>query len=135
MRESVKLAREIFSQPAFDEYRADELEPGSEVDTDEAIDNFVRQKSDSSYHPSCTCKMGDISNDPKAVVDAETMRVAGVEGLYVVDASTMPQVASGNLNAPTIMIAEKAADILKGQTPLQAKVVPVYKPETLETRR
>ncbi|XP_043933552.1 choline dehydrogenase, mitochondrial [Protopterus annectens] len=129
----VKLSREIFTQKAFDQFRGPELQPGSSIQSDKDIDAFIRQKVDSAYHPSCTCKMGRTS-DPMAVVDPET-RVIGIENLRVVDASIMPSVVSGNLNAPTIMIAEKAADIIRGFPSLYEKNVPVYKPQTLETQR
>ena len=114
MRQVVKLTREIFAQPAFDAYRDVELAPGSEVQTDQQIDEFVRRKSDSAYHPSCTCKMGDANSDNMAVVDNQC-RVIGLDNLRIVDASIMPSIVSGNLNAPTIMMAEKAADIIKGK--------------------
>lgn len=130
MREAVKLSRKIFAQPAFDPYRGEELVPGEDVTTDEGIDEIIRQKSDSAYHPSCTCKMGDPSSDEMAVVDPQT-KVVGVEGLRVVDASIMPSVVSGNLNAPTIMVAERAADIIKGKTMLPPANVPVYSPPDL----
>ncbi|XP_045241994.2 choline dehydrogenase, mitochondrial isoform X2 [Macaca fascicularis] len=129
----VKLTREIFAQEALAPFRGKELQPGSHVQSDKEIDAFVRAKADSAYHPSCTCKMGQPS-DPTAVVDPQT-RVLGVENLRVVDASIMPSVVSGNLNAPTIMIAEKAADIIKGRPVLWDKDVPVYKPRTLATQR
>lgn len=157
MRESIKLSREIFAQKAFDEYRDIETEPGDDATTDEQLDAFVREKSDSAYHPSCTCKMGDPDKDPMAVVDSsakvagkkkrelctfmaasiihDSSLFSGLENLRVVDASIMPSVASGNLNAPTIMIAERAADIIRGKTPLPPANVPVYQPPTLETRR
>ena len=124
MRDSVKLTREIFAQKAFDPYRGAEVAPGPEVRSDAEIDAFVRAKSDSAYHPSCTCKMG---SDEMAVVDGET-RVRGLEALRVVDASIMPSVVSGNLNAPTIMMAEKAADIILGKPPLEPSNAPVYRP-------
>ncbi|KAM4721709.1 choline dehydrogenase, mitochondrial [Rhinophrynus dorsalis] len=132
-RQCVKLAREIFAQKAFDEFRGPEILPGPSVQSDEEIDAFIRQKSDTAYHPSCTCKMGQPS-DNSAVVDPET-KVIGVENVRVVDASIMPSIVSGNLNAPTIMLAEKAADIIRGLPSLQDKNVPVYKPKTLETQR
>ena len=113
MRACVRLTREIFSQPAFDRYRGRELAPGAEVQTDAEIDAFIRDKVESAYHPSCSCKMGAAS-DPKAVVDPEA-RVYGLEGLRVVDSSIMPSVTTGNLNSPTIMLAEKAADHILGQ--------------------
>ncbi|XP_015274329.1 PREDICTED: choline dehydrogenase, mitochondrial [Gekko japonicus] len=132
-RQCVKLAREIFAQEAFEKFRGPEIQPGSHVQSDEEIDAFIRQKADSAYHPSCTCKMGQDS-DSTAVVDPQT-KVIGIENLRVVDASIMPSIVSGNLNAPTIMIAEKAADIIKGLPALQEKNVHVYKPPTLEAQR
>ncbi|XP_048343619.1 choline dehydrogenase, mitochondrial [Sphaerodactylus townsendi] len=132
-RQCVKLAREIFAQKPFEQYRGPEIQPGSHVQSDEEIDAFIRQKADSAYHPSCTCKMGQ-SSDSTAVVDPQT-KVIGTENLRVVDASIMPSIVSGNLNAPTIMVAEKAADIIKGLPSLQEKNVPVYKPKTVETQR
>lgn len=132
-RQCVKLTREIFAQEALAPFRGEELQPGSHVQSDKQIDAFVRAKADSAYHPSCTCKMGQPS-DPTAVVDLQT-RVLGVENLRVIDASIMPSVVSGNLNAPTIMIAEKAADIIKGYPALWDQNVPVYKPQTLATQR
>ncbi|XP_054832937.1 choline dehydrogenase, mitochondrial isoform X2 [Eublepharis macularius] len=132
-RQCVKLAREIFAQEAFEKFRGPEIQPGSHVQSDEEIDAFIRQKADSAYHPSCTCKMGQ-SSDATAVVDPQT-KVIGIENLRVVDASIMPSIASGNLNAPTIMIAEKAADIIKGLPSLQEKNVPVYRPQALETQQ
>lgn len=132
-RQCVKLAREIFAQKAFEEFRGPEIQPGEHIQSDKEIDAFIRQKADSAYHPSCTCKMGQ-SSDSSAVVDPET-KVIGTENLRVVDASIMPSIVSGNLNAPTVMIAEKAADIILGLPPLREKNVPVYKPQTLETQR
>ena len=124
MRDGIRLTREIFAQKAFDPYRGAELAPGPDVTTDAAIDSHIRRKSESAYHPSCSCKMGG-DDDPVAVVDGN-LRVRGIEGLRVVDASIMPNVVSGNLNAPTIMIAEKAADIILGKTPLTPTTVPVF---------
>jgi len=132
LRESVHLSRDIFKQVAFDEFRGEELMPGPDCRTDQQLDAFARAKSDSAYHPSCTCKMGDPSRDEMAVVDARDMRVAGTEGLYVVDASVMPSVSSGNLNAPTVMLAERSADLVRGREPLPAKEVPVYQPPSLD---
>uniref|UniRef100_A0A7N8Y534 Choline dehydrogenase n=1 Tax=Mastacembelus armatus TaxID=205130 RepID=A0A7N8Y534_9TELE len=132
-RESVKLSREIFAQKAFDPFRGPEVRPGPQTQSDAEIDAFVRQAADTAYHPSCTCKMGSPS-DPMAVVDSNT-RVLGVERLRVVDASIMPSIVSGNLNAPTIMMAEKTADIIRGRPPLVSPDVPVYRPPTLETQR
>lgn len=132
-RESVKLSREIFAQKAFEPFRGAEVQPGPAVQSDAEIDAFVRRKADSAYHPSCTCKMGSAS-DPAAVVDPGA-RVLGLDGLRVVDASIMPSIVSGNLNAPTIMMAEKASDIIRGRPPLVDRGVPVYQPRTLETQR
>jgi choline dehydrogenase len=119
MRACVRLTREIFAQRPFDRYRGREIQPGAEVQTDEQIDAFIRAKVESAYHPSCSCKMGDLE-DPLAVVDPET-RVHGLEGLRVVDSSIMPSVTTGNLNAPTIMLAEKAADHILGRGMLPAE--------------
>lgn len=132
-RECVKLSREIFAQKAFDAFRGPEVQPGPQVQSDADIDAFVRRKADSAYHPSCTCKMGSPS-DPMAVVDSST-RVLGLERLRVVDASIMPSVVSGNLNAPTIMIAEKAADMIRGRPSPVDPGVPVYEPATLDMQR
>jgi choline dehydrogenase len=124
MRACVRLTREIFAQPAFNRYRGDEIQPGAAVQTDEQIDAFIREKIETAYHPSCSCKMG-ASSDPTAVVDPQA-RVIGIGNLRVVDSSIMPSITNGNLNAPTIMIAEKAADLIRGVTPLPAAEVPVY---------
>jgi len=124
MRDAVKRAREVFVQAAFDPFRGDEIQPGPKVRSDADIDAFVRDRADSAYHPCGTCKMG---SDPMAVVDA-ALSVRGLEGLRVVDASIMPDIVSGNLNAPVIMIAEKAADIIRGREPLAAIDAPVYVP-------
>jgi choline dehydrogenase len=125
MRACVRLTREIFSQPAFDRYRGRELQPGAEVQSDEQIDGFVRAKVESAYHPSCSCKMGALG-DPSAVVDHEA-RVRGLEGLRVVDSSIMPSITTGNLNAPTIMLAEKAADHILGRGMLPTDDAPFYR--------
>ena len=122
MRAAVRLTREILAQKAFDPYRGVELKPGAAVVSDAQIDAFVRERAESAYHPSCSCAMGDTGD---AVVDGD-LRVRGVEALRVVDASVMPAVVSGNLNAPTIMLAEKAADIIRGRTPLPPARVPVF---------
>ena len=116
MRACVRLTREIFAQEAFDPYRGEEIQPGTDVVDDEAIDAFVRQHVESAYHPSCSCKMGR-ADDPFAVVDPQG-RVYGVHGLRVVDSSIMPSITTGNLNAPTIMIGEKMADHILGKPPL-----------------
>ncbi|MEK0083010.1 choline dehydrogenase [Benzoatithermus flavus] len=131
MRACVRLTREIFAQPAFAPYRGREIQPGEHVTSDEAIDAFIRQKVESAYHPSCTCRMGS-PDDPMAVVDPET-RVIGLEGLRVVDSSIMPSITTGNLNAPTIMIGEKAADHILGKAPLPASNAPYYVAPNWET--
>ncbi len=127
MRACVRLTREIFAQPAFKPYYAREISPGPGVSTDADIDAFVKGSMQSGYHPSCSCRMG-AAGDPLAVVDPET-RVIGVEALRVIDASIMPSITNGNLNAPTIMIAEKAADLLRGRPPLPRADVHWYEAE------
>jgi len=133
MRACVRLTREIFAQPAFDRYRAREIQPGEQVRSDEEIDTFIRAKVESAYHPSCSCKMGSAS-DPMAVVDRET-RVIGVEALRVVDSSIMPSITTGNLNAPTIMLAEKAADHIRGRPLLPRAEARYYVAPDWESRQ
>jgi len=124
MRACVRLTREIFAQQAFDRYRGREISPGAGVTTDAQIDAFVRAKAESAYHPCCTCRMGSPS-DPLAVVDPQA-RVIGLENLRVVDSSIMPAITTGNLNAPTIMLAEKAADHIRSLSRLPRASVPYY---------
>jgi choline dehydrogenase len=131
MRAAVRLTREILAQPAFDQYRGREIQPGADATSDEAIDAFVRAKAESAYHPSGTCRMGR-ADDPMAVVDAET-RVIGLGGLRVVDASIIPQITNGNLNAPTIMLAEKASDMILGKPALAPSNAPYYVAPNWET--
>jgi choline dehydrogenase len=131
MRAAVRLTREIFAQRGFDPYLGPELAPGPEVKTDAEIDAFVRARAESAYHACGTCKMA-LDSDPSAVVDGDC-RVYGVEGLRVVDASIMPSIVSGNLNAPTIMLAEKASDLIRGRAPLPPRDVPVYIAPNWET--
>lgn len=114
MRAAVRLTREIFAQPAFAPFRGRELAPGAEVRGDAEIDAWVAEHCESAYHPSGSCRMGSGED---AVVDGEC-RVRGIESLRVVDSSIMPTIVSGNLNAPTIMIGEKAADMIRGRAPL-----------------
>ncbi len=116
-RACVRLTREIINQPAFDKYRGEEIQPGKQVQTDEEIDAFVRRAVESAYHPSCSCKMGE---DDMAVVDSQT-RVHGIANLHVVDSSIFPTIPNGNLNAPTIMVAERAADLILGNEPLASE--------------
>jgi choline dehydrogenase len=120
----VRLTREVMAQDAFKPFRGEELAPGKETRSDADIDAFVRAFGESAYHPCGTCKMG-VADDPTAVVD-ENLKVHGVQGLRVVDASIMPSIVSGNLNAPTIMIAEKAADLILGNTPLPVSTATPY---------
>jgi choline dehydrogenase len=125
MRACVRLTREIFAQSAFDRYRAREIQPGAAVQSDAEIDAFIRERVQTAYHPSCSCKMGR-SEDPLAVVDAQA-RVMGLAALRVVDASIMPSVTTGNLNAPTIMLAEKASDHIRGRALLPPSDAPYYR--------
>lgn len=110
-RACVRLSREIIAQPAMDEYRGEEIQPGKNIVTDEQIDAFVRDAVESAYHPCGTCRMG-AADDDMAVIDPQ-MRVRGLQGLRVIDSSVFPTIPNGNLNAPTIMVAERAADIIK----------------------
>lgn len=123
-RACIRLTREILNQKSLDGYRGNEIQPGYDVETDEQIDAWVREHVESAYHPSCTCKMG-ADDDPMAVLDSEC-RVRGVDNLRVVDSSIFPTITNGNLNAPTIMVAEKAADMILGQAPLPPAGVPVW---------
>jgi choline dehydrogenase len=124
MRACVRLTREIFGQPAFARFRGREIQPGVQVQTDEQIDGFIREHVETAYHPSCTCRMGR-KDDAMAVVDSEA-RVRGTEALRVVDSSIMPTITNGNLNAPTIMIAEKASDHILGKPLLSPSTAPYY---------
>ncbi len=115
-RHCVRLTREIFGQAAFNPYRGAEIQPGAHVQSDDEIDNFIKEHVESAFHPCGTCKMGAV-DDPMAVVDAEC-RVIGVEGLRVADSSIFPRITNGNLNGPSIMVGEKASDHILGRTPL-----------------
>lgn len=115
-RRCIRLTREIFGQPAFAPYRGREIQPGDHLQTDEELDQFVREHAESAYHPCGTCRMGS-EDDPLAVVDPQC-RVIGVEGLRVADSSIFPRITNGNLNAPSIMTGEKAADHILGRPPL-----------------
>ena len=123
--EAVHTTRRIMTQPAFEPFNGGEISPGPDVETDEEIMDWVARDSETALHPSCTCKMG---TDEMSVVDPHTMRVHGTEGLRVVDASVLPIVTNGNLYAPTMMIAEKAADLILGNPPLPADHTEVYLP-------
>lgn len=120
--DAIRCSRNIVAQPAFDELRGKELAPGEDVRTDEEILDFVAREGESAYHPSCTCKMG---YDDMAVVDRE-LKVHGIENLRVVDASIMPSITNGNIYAPVMMIAEKAADLILGNTPQAPSTEPFY---------
>jgi choline dehydrogenase len=124
--EAVRCARKILKQPAFDRFNAGELSPGPEVDSDEEILDWVARDAETALHPSCTCRMG---TDRMAVVDPGTLRVHGLDGIRLVDASVMPYVTNGNIYAPVMMIAEKAADLILGNTPLAPANVPFFRHE------
>jgi choline dehydrogenase len=131
MRACVRLTREIFQQPAFAPWRGREIQPGADCTTDDQIDAFIADKVESALHPSCTCKMG-APDDPMAVVDPE-LRVIGVTGLRIADSSVMPAITTGNLNAPTIMIGEKAADHILGKPLLAPSNAPFYQSPNWES--
>jgi choline dehydrogenase len=122
--QAIAVARKILGQPAFAEFDGGEISPGSSVQTDEEILDWVRQDAETALHPSCSCKMG---TDELAVVDPATMGVRGLVGLRVVDASVFPSLTNANLYAPVTMVAEKAADLILGNTPLPPEPVPFYR--------
>jgi choline dehydrogenase len=122
--EAIHHARNILAQPAWEGIDGGELSPGPSVETDEQILEWVARDAETALHPSCTCRMG---TDDGAVVDPETMRVRGVDGLRVVDASVFPFVPNGNIYAPTMMVAEKACDLILGNTPLEPARVDFYR--------
>jgi choline dehydrogenase len=124
--EAIRVAREILRQPALDRYNGGETSPGAAVETDEQILDWVRRDAETALHPSCTAKMGPDS-DPLAVTDPLTMRVHGTQGLRVVDASAMPYITNGNIYAPVMMLAEKAADIILGVEPLEPSAAGFYR--------
>jgi choline dehydrogenase len=124
IREGVKMMREVAAQAALDPYRGAEYAPGAAVRTDAEIDAWVRRTAETIYHPVGTCRMG-AAGDPMAVTDAEA-KVHGIAGLRVVDASIMPTLVGGNTNAPTIMIAEKIADAIRGRAYLAPEDAPVF---------
>ncbi|HEY3263533.1 MAG TPA: GMC oxidoreductase, partial [Actinomycetota bacterium] len=122
--EAVGVARHILNQPAFDPFNAGELSPGEKVQTDDEILDWVGREGETALHPSCTCRMG---TDEHSVVDPQTMRVHGLDGLRVVDASVFPSVPNGNIYAPVMMVAEKAADLILGHRPLEPSTVEFYR--------
>jgi choline dehydrogenase len=127
--EAIRVARRILNQPAMEPFNGGEVSPGPSVDTDEEILAWVARDAETALHPSCTARIGV---DADSVVDPLTMRVHGVAGLRVVDASAMPYVTNGNIYAPVMMLAEKAADLIAGNTPLPAEHVPFHRHATVE---
>jgi choline dehydrogenase len=123
-REAVRVARLILNQPAFDPFNAGELSPGPGVENDEQVLEWVARDAETALHPSCTCKLGI---DDMAVVDPHDMKVRGLEGLRVADASVFPYITNGNIYAPVMMTAEKAADLIVGSTPLPPEEVEFYR--------
>ncbi|MDB4837223.1 choline dehydrogenase [Marinomonas sp.] len=123
-RDTIRLTRELLQQTALDQYRGDEIQPSMTVQTDDEIDQWVKENVESAYHPSCTCKMGN-DKDQMAVLD-ENASVKGVSNLRVVDSSIFPTITNGNLNAPTIMVAEKIADIILDKPTLTPENPPVW---------
>ncbi|MEK7426364.1 MAG: choline dehydrogenase [Actinomycetota bacterium] len=123
--EAIRIARNILGQPAMDPYNGGEISPGPAAATDEQILEWVRKDGETALHPSCTCRMGAADDD--SVVDPLTMKVHGLEGVRVVDASAMRYVTNGNIYAPVMMIAEKSADLILGNTPLAPEAVPFYR--------
>jgi choline dehydrogenase len=122
--EAIRVTRSILDAPAFEQFSGGELSPGREVDTDEQILGWVAKDAETALHPSCTCRMG---TDELSVVDPLTMKVHGTDGLRVVDASVFPYVTNGNIYAPVMMVAEKSADLILGNTPLPAEPVEFYR--------
>jgi choline dehydrogenase len=123
--EAIRIARRILNQPAMEPFNGGEVSPGPSVETDEQILDWVRTDGETALHPSCTCRMGQADDD--SVVDPLTMNVHGIEGLRVVDASAMRYVTNGNIYAPVMMMAEKAADLILGNTPLAPEPLPFYR--------
>jgi choline dehydrogenase len=130
--EAIGVARHILNQPAFDPFNAGEISPGEKVHTDEEILHWVGREGETALHPSCTCKMG---TDEMSVVDPATLRVHGLDGLRIVDASVFPYVTNGNIYAPVMMVAEKAADMILGNRPLDPATVEFYRHAAAKPRR
>jgi choline dehydrogenase len=124
-RDAIRITREIMQQPALDPYRGEEISPGKHLSSDAELDDFVRNHAETAYHPSCSCKMGE---DDMAVVDGQG-RVHGLQNLRVVDASIMPLIITGNLNATTIMMAEKIADHIRERPALPRSTAAFYRAE------
>ena len=121
--EAIRVARDILTQSAFEPFNAGEISPGPSVETDEEILDWVAKDAETALHPSCTTRMGV---DDQSVLDPTSMRVHGTEGLRVVDAGSMPYVTNGNIYAPVVMLAEKAADLVAGNTPLTPSDAPWF---------
>lgn len=132
-RKAIRLTREILQQDALAEFRGEEIQPGFHIDSDETIDQWVRENVESAYHPSCTCKIGR-DDDPMAVLDREC-RVRGVENLRVADSSIFPVITNGNLNAPSMVVGERAADIIAGKDLLPPSNAPAWFDPEWETRQ
>jgi choline dehydrogenase len=122
--EAIRVTRKLLNQPALAPYNDGEISPGPSVESDEEILSWVAKEGETALHPSCTCKMGV---DDMSVVDPETLRVHGLDGLRVVDASIMPYVTNGNIYAPVMMLAEKSADLILGNTPLPPEPAEFYR--------
>jgi choline dehydrogenase len=122
--EAIHVTRSILDAPAFAEFSNGEISPGPDVQTDEQILDWVAKDAETALHPSCTCRMG---TDEMSVVDPLTMKVHGVDGLRICDASAMPYVTNGNIYAPVMMMAEKAADLIAGNTPLAPEAVDFFR--------
>jgi choline dehydrogenase len=133
-RACIRHTREIMQQQALEPFAAEEIQPGAAVQSDADMDAFIREHCESAYHPTGTCRMGARS-DARAVVDHEC-KVIGIENLRVADSSIMPQVTNGNLNGPTLMIGEKASDMILGRAPLAASNLdPWINPAWRESQR
>ncbi|MGH3745061.1 MAG: GMC oxidoreductase, partial [Mycobacteriales bacterium] len=122
--EAVRISRTILNQPAFEPYNGGELSPGPSVETEEEILDWVARDAETALHPSCTCRLG---GDEDSVLDPASMRVHGLDGIRVVDASALRYVTNGNIYAPTMMVAEKASDLIRGNTPLAPSDAPFYR--------
>jgi choline dehydrogenase len=129
--EAIHVARDILTQPAFEPFNDGEISPGPSVATNKEILDWVARDAETALHPSCTARMG---TDRRSVVDPLTMRVHGIDGLRVVDASVLPYVPNGNIYAPVMMVAEKAADLIAGNEPLPPDHLPFYRHTQAEVR-
>lgn len=132
-RGALRLTRELFRQKAFEPYVDHEIQPGADLQSDAALDGFIRDHAESAYHPCGTCRMGAVS-DPMSVVDPE-LRVIGVDALRVVDSSVFPRISNGNLNGPTIMVGEKASDLILGERLSTANAAPWINPNWRHSQR